>query len=80
MKKKFLTCLDYDGGGIWRVVMSESKEKIKSLYPELIVASYRPSWMKRAELDSLNESAIDIDDSDDIFFKAVKAERDDRKN
>ena len=72
---KYLTCYDYGHGGIWRYVLAESKEQIEQLYPELDVVDTPPKWIRAEDIERMNRNIVDIQNSDDKFFKAVLSER-----
>ncbi|KKO47735.1 hypothetical protein VT06_15585 [Arsukibacterium sp. MJ3] len=69
--QKFLVCLDYDTGGIWRAVLADSASTIKEKYPELEVELRKPEWMSDDMYDDIMDHAIDLDNSNNKLFKTI---------
>jgi hypothetical protein len=65
--KRFLVCLDYGTGGIWRTVTAPRATLISALYPELdiIDPDDLPKWMSRDKyLEYLNNDSTPEEDVD----------------
>lgn len=52
----FLVCYDYGMGGLWGVLMADSRQTILDRYPELDVFASRPAWMSTEYWDELSAS------------------------
>jgi hypothetical protein len=59
-KPDFLIAYD-DMGGLWGVLRARSAEEITRTYPELGIATARPTWMSAEQYDDLANTPSDID-------------------
>ncbi len=70
MRKKFLTCYDYQTGGVWQYIYADSKNQILNKYPALIVVGKTPDWLIKESDIQLRE--YDIDDEPDAVMKGFQ--------
>ncbi|GAA0856641.1 hypothetical protein [Aliiglaciecola litoralis] len=73
--EKYLVCLDYGSGGIWRVVQADSKNSILTHYPELEIADVKPEWMSNQIYQEYCNNPINLEDSSNKFFQAILSQR-----
>ncbi|HEV2952465.1 MAG TPA: hypothetical protein VG015_00035 [Candidatus Dormibacteraeota bacterium] len=69
---RFLTVYDYGQGGVWRVVLAESRAQVEWEFSLLTVMDGPPSWMTAAELDVVK--VVDIDSGEDEFLNSLRRE------
>ena len=76
MKRSFLTVYDYGQGGVWLVLLAESRDEVETKYPELTVVENPPASMSDDELTRIKERrTLDVDDMVDPFLKSLRESR-----
>jgi hypothetical protein len=60
---EYLVCYDMPRtSGLWGVLVAPSLSSIREAFPELAIVDSLPAWMTEAELASMRDSALHIDD------------------
>ena len=76
MKRPFLTVYDYGQGGVWLVLLAESRNEIATKYPELTVVDDPPASMAEEELARIKDQrTLDVDDTSDPFLASLRESR-----
>ncbi|MFC3122059.1 hypothetical protein [Agaribacter flavus] len=73
--RKFLVGYDYGSGGIWRVIIAENSKQILEEYPELVIQDNKPSWMSEDMYRKLLSEAINLSDTNNVFFNSIRSQR-----
>jgi hypothetical protein len=75
-KQDFLVAYDYGMGGLWAILAARSEDEINERYPELGIATDRPSWMTASDFRRLmRNERHDIDEEPTGVLAAVVADR-----
>ena len=70
MRKKFLTCYDYQTGGVWQYIYADTEQQILKKYPALTIIDKNPDWLIKGNKRKLRE--YDIDDEPDSVMKGFQ--------
>lgn len=73
--RPFLVAYDYGMGGLWGVILADSRESIVRQYPELTVVAERPAWMSDERYQRLMSDPYELDAPPRGMLLAVLADR-----
>ena len=74
--ERFLVCYDYGTGGLWDIVLADSADQIRKLYPEVIVFEEPPAWMEPEDLAKIEaQEPIGLEGKPEGLFKSVWADK-----
>lgn len=74
-EREFLVAYDYGTGGLWAVMIARSPDAIAAVYPELVVAEERPTWMDDDQYARLRGDALELNGAPRGILNAVLADR-----